>query len=260
VDVQQWSRAFAARRSLLELITALPPGQRSQVANLAAFGVLFPGDPEVAGIRLAAQAAARNRLLIVEDEDIGDTLVDILEQEGYECDLIRSWRAWKTLKETGLSGYDGAFVDLHLLGREDAMGLHIVEHLRDYTDIPCAVVTTNPMHTRSYERQKVMAQYRLVDLVDKREGWLRELPATARLLVGTDDESRRHRLTTWVRAAEYRVRRETEEDGNGSVARARLAECLKAVQRAENAIKSSPISEAQRLSDSVCKQFAPLLG
>lgn len=213
-------------------------------------------DQELDPIRPSGQRPPGKKLLIVEDE-IGETIVDVLEEEGYECTLITSYAAWKKLRDKGLVGFDGALVDLHLHSRDDAMGMHIIKYLRDSTEIPTAMVTTNPQHTRHHDKHQMLAEYRLVDLVDKddRERYLQDLPATARLLVGTDDESCRHRLATWVEAAVCRVTRETAESGSDQVAQDRLRECREAAQRAQDTIRFGSLNEAQRQVDTLCRQF-----
>jgi CheY-like chemotaxis protein len=259
VDPVLWNPVYQARDALIGRIGRLDPSRRGELSQLPRFAGLYPADPAVAPVRPAGDRSARKRLLIVEDK-VGDSIVSELEEEGYECELVTTWDQWKKLRDTGLPAYDGAIVDLHLKGRDDARGERVVAYLRDHTQIPAAVVTSNAERISLREKRQWQAAYRIVDLVEKNEGdlYLRQLVGTARLLTGDDDSSRRERLQIWVDHALREAEREAE--AGGELARERLRRCQQAALDAERAIRLGSVEEAQREVDALCRSFPPQAG
>lgn len=259
VDPVLWNPVYQARDALIGRIEKLDPGRRDELSQLPRFTRLDPAGPAVTPVRPPGDRAARKRLLIVEDK-VGDSIVSELEEEGYECDLVTTWDQWKELRDTGLPSYDGAIVDLHLEGRDDGRGQRVVAYLRDHTQIPAAVVTSNAERISLREKRRWQAAYRIVDLVEKNEGlaYLRQLVGTARLLTGDDDGSRRERLQVWVDHALREAEREAE--AGGGLARERLKRCQRAALDAETAIRLGSVEEAQRKVDALCRSFPPQAG
>lgn len=218
---------------------------------------LFPNAawPKLRSTTLAEQRPTGRKLLIVEDM-IGDTVVTVLEAAGYACTLIKSLGAWRELRDQGLGEYGGALVDLHLTpSLNDALGMIIISYLRDATQIPAALMAN--LYSSHSRTQKVLAEYRLVDLIvkDDQDRWFQDLRATARLLVGTDEESRRHRLSTWIEATVYKVTREAMDPEGDDLAHHQLRACLRAANQARDAIRSGSLDEAQRQVDNLCLMY-----
>jgi hypothetical protein len=260
VPVDEWDEIFDARNRLIRAIERLSLQRRESLSGLARFTGYFPNDLRVHPIRPRAEGIGRRkRLLIVEDEVV-ETIVGLLEDD-YECVPIVSFKDWNRFKKVELreSQVDGALIDLHLEGTDDALGMEIVKYLQFHTDIPAAVVTSNAdAHTVS-KKNRMLVEYRLVEIVDKddRRRYLRSIPEVAELLVGDDEHSRRRRMETFVRAALHQEERETAESGRGSVTESRLAECRKEAETAERLIWEGAVDEVQRVVDAFLRRWAP---
>ena len=257
VDSALWDPVYEARQTLIGRLERLTVSQRGQLAELPRFLRLYPRDGALDGLRPSADTPARKRLLIVEDQT-GDQIKNLLEDEGYECELAKDFGRWLELRDADVRGrFDGAIVDLHLNGDGDAMGERIVKYLSERTDIPAAVVTVNPERNSFREKRKWLAAYRIVDLVEKYQDhrYLRQLVEVAKLLTGNDEPSRRERLKIWVDHVEHTAERAAAT--GGTLARDNLTRCRNAVRKARDAIDGETIEAAQRQVDDLYRSFPP---
>ncbi len=258
LDTWPWAEVRQARLSLLQRIAGLPEPEQAALAELGRFADLFPGDRDVDAIRPHGPGS-RPRLLVVEDDpamlrEIRDRLGDY-----YRITPVTRIEDWRTLrKEPGsLDRIDGALVDLHLTtDLNDKRGVEIIKYLRDYTKIPAALFTANGMERSGYLHQHRMAEYRLVDIVDKKnDDWWEALENAARLLVGTGVRERRHRMETWLEAAHRKIRRETEDAPPGSVSARRRQDCDKHYSQVIGLVRVGDIDEADRAVQQFYKRW-----
>lgn len=257
VDSALWDPVYEDRQTLIGRLKRLTVTQRDQLAELPRFLRLYPRDGALDGLRPVADTPARKRLLIVEDQT-GDQIKDLLEDEGYECELAKGFGQWVELRDADVRGrFDGAIVDLHLDGKGDAMGERIVKYLCEKTDIPAAVVTVNPERNSFRDKGKWLAAYRIVDLVERYQDdrYLRKLIEVAKLLTGNDEPSRRERLKIWVDHVEYAAERAAAT--GGALARDNWTRCRPAVRKARDAIDGEVIEAAQRRVDDLYRSFPP---
>ena len=257
VDSALWDPVYEARQTLIGQLERLTVSQRDQLAELPRFLRLYPRDGTLDGLRPVADTPARKRLLIVEDQT-GDQIKNLLEDEGYQCELAKDFGRWLELRDADVRGrFDGAIVDLHLDGKGDAMGERIVKYLCEKTDIPAAVVTVNPERNTFREKRKWLAAYRIVELVEKYQDhrYLRKLIEVAKLLTGNDEPSRRERLKIWVDHVEHAAERAAAT--GGTLARDNWTRCRTAVRKARDAIDGEAIEAAQRQVDDLYRSFPP---
>lgn len=221
LDSPPWATVKAARSRLIRRISGLSEADRRELAGLAGFVGLFPGDQEVDAIRLSAPDA-RPCLLVVEDQPDMMRQISKRLDASYEITPLSNIDEWFDFRDNNaaqLSRIQGALIDLSLTCKlNDKEGLAIVTHLRDKTSIAVALVTANSLESTEFEQRERMALYRLVDIVNKNDAnWYNALENTAKRLVGSDVPERRTRMETWLNAAHQKVMMETSDSDPESV-------------------------------------------
>jgi CheY-like chemotaxis protein len=253
-----WAAVKRARAELIQRIAALAEPEQTALTELARFADLFLGDKDVDQIRPYGPGS-RPRLLLVEDEP--EMMKEIRSRlEPYyritPITTLDDW--WDFLRQPeNLERIDGALVDLHLTSSlNDKRGIEIVKHLRDHTGIPAALFTANGMERSGYQHQRRMAEFRLVDIVDKKnDDWWEALETASRLLTGTGVPERRHRLETWLETAYLKLKRETEGAPPGSVAAGRRRRCDDDYGQVLPLVRVGDIEVAEREVDRFCKSW-----
>jgi CheY-like chemotaxis protein len=253
-----WATVRRARDALIQRIAALAEPDQTALTELARFADLFPGDKDVDQIRPHGPGS-RPRLLLVEDEP--EMMKEIRGRlEPYyrftPITTLDDW--WDFLKQPeNLERIDGALVDLHLTGSlNDKRGIEIVKYLRDHTGIPAALFTANGMERSGYQHQRRMAEFRLVDIVDKKnDDWWEALESASQLLTGTGVQERRRRLETWLETAYLKLKRETEGAPPGSVPAGRRSRCDQDYGRVLTLVKVGDIEAAEREVDRFCRSW-----
>jgi hypothetical protein len=260
LDGRQWERVRAARSRLIQRISELPQPTRSTLADLDRFTSLFPDDQEVDKIRGQGRGS-RPRLLVVDDDP--DMLKEICERLDpyYECvplTDIKEWREFRN-KRDNLHRIHGALVDLHLTeSLADSRGLEIVNYLKDKTKLPVALVTANPPERNAYGSEKNRKEFRLVDIVDKKQlDWWRALERAAKLLVGQGEEESRHRLETYLEHAYRAMQRANADAPPGSVAARRMDQCRRSYGEVLRVVKVEPLEVAKKQVSIFCEQWQP---
>jgi hypothetical protein len=218
-----WAAVKEARTRLIKRIADLPEEEYAALAELARFEALFHDDQELDKIRPSGPHS-KHWLLVVEDNpEMMEEICGRLEKK-YNIKQIRDIRQWRDFRKvtSQLDKIHGALIDLSLTpsGRDND-GLEIARDLQD-TEIPVALVTANRMESTEFLREDRMAEYRLVDIVDKTDpNWFNALRITAALLVGDGVVERRRRMQTWLKAAYRNFRREASDPGSLAFARRR---------------------------------------
>ena len=250
-------RSYEARQTLIGRLERLTISQRGQLAELPRFLRLYPRDGALDGLRPSADTPARKRLLIVEDQT-SNQIKNLLEDEGYECELAKDFGRWLELRDADVRGrFDERSSTCTSTGMATRWAKRIVKYLSERTDIPAAVVTVNPERNSFREKRKWLAAYRIVDLVEKYQDhrYLRQLVEVAKLLTGNDEPSRRERLKIWVDHVEHTA--ECAAATGGTLARDNLTRCRNAVRKARDAIDGETIEAAQRQVDDLYRSFPP---
>jgi len=258
LNTRPWTAVKRARAELIRRIAALAEPEQTALTELDRFADLFPGDKDVDEIRPHGPGS-RPRLLLVEDEP--EMMREIRGRlEPYyritPITTIDDWRDFRKQPEN-LERIDGALVDLHLTSSlNDQRGIEIVKYLRDYTRIPAALFTANGMERSGYQHQRRMAEFRLVDIVDKKnDDWWEALEAASRLLTGTGVPERRRRLETWLETAYLKLQRETEGAPPGSVPAGRRRRCDQDYARVLALVRVEDIETAEREVDRFCRSW-----
>ncbi len=245
LDTTAWASIEQARRQLVRRIADLPEAELPAAEELERFGCLFPGDEDAQAIR----PGVIPRLLVVDDDPAMITEITEQLKDDYKITPITEIGAWRQFRdqEGSLAQVDGALIDLHLTpDLDDQRGLQIVEYLRDHTEIPTALVTANGMERSSTANNRRRAEFRLVDIVDKKNNdWWKALEQAARLLTGTGDPERRHRLETWLETAYLKFKRHTRDAPRGSINADRRRACDADYAKVIGIVRTADIEEAQ---------------
>jgi len=253
-----WAAVRNARSELILRIAALPAAEQAALSELARFTALFPGDREVDLIRPHGPGS-RPRLLVVEDDLAMMTEIQERLDANYRTTPIASIEEWRTFKKDpqNLEWIDGALVDLHLTSSlNDRRGIEIVKYLRDQTGIPAVLFTANGLERSGVRHQRRMAEYRLVDIVDKRtDDWWDALDAACRLLTGSGEPERRWRLETWLETAHLGLQRETDGAPPGSVTARRRQQGDRDYLRVLGLVRLDDIDVAEREVDRFCRTW-----
>ncbi|WP_067178151.1 hypothetical protein [Microtetraspora niveoalba] len=249
VAAHWWRPLIEARDTLVRHVLAMDPAARAALDRLGAFTACFPHDPIVDRIR----PGGRKRLLIVDDDvEVGRDIHRLLRPY-YDCtlltgeDVLEQWE--RMIDDPRLHTFDGALIDLHLTGTlNDRRGYVIAAHLRDFTDVPAALVTANATDVSHRRQQATMEEYRLVDIVPKTNpAWHEGVREAARLLTDEDETARRKRLEVFLASAWREVRRRRESLPDGSVGAGRLAGAGAKYQEADHEVRYGAFDVAERL-------------
>ncbi len=253
----QWRRIQGARIELVRLIEELAPADRP---NPAALEGIAPELTAGAGSAVARRAA-RPRILVIDDLHAETVAYQAIAGSDSECDLIESFPEWLEFKERVdiRAEYRAALVDLHLNrdpAYDDKLGLSIIRWLRDHTELPVAAVSSAPGSGLSRERDRLRAEYRLVEIVDKGQEnrYLNEIPQVVRLLLSDADDCRRIRLETWLMHAERRWRRDAFDR---HITNDQLAQAREEHQTADMAVRYGSIDDAAALVRAFCEKWVP---
>ena len=253
----QWRQIQRARDDLVRLIERLDPSDRPGAATLKRIAPELAAGADVA----AARRATRPRILVIDDLHAQTVAQQAIAGSDYKCDLIESFSEWEDFKERVDVGaeYCAALVDLHLNGDpavDDKLGLGIISWLRDHTDIPVAAVSSAPGTGSGEGRDRLRAEYRLVEIVDKgqRNQYLNEIPKVVRLLVSNADICRRKRLETWLMHAERRWRRHAFDQRFPAE---EMARAQKEYEAADVAVRHKSVDEATALVEAFCERWTP---
>ncbi|WP_326645145.1 hypothetical protein OG884_12270 [Streptosporangium sp. NBC_01755] len=249
LEERWWRPLIEARDRIVWHVHRMDPDERAALARLGAFTACFPHERAIDRIR----PGDRKRLLIVDDDVVVSQDIHRLLKPYYVCkvltgeDVLEQWE--RLIDDPELDTFHGALIDLHLTGSlNDQRGYGIVEHLRDFTDIPAALVTANAMDVSHRHQQTTMEEYRLVDIVPKTNpAWHNGVREAARLLVDEGEEFKLKRLEIFLASAWREVRRRRESLPSGSVEARRLAGSVREYETADRAVRYGSFEEAERL-------------
>lgn len=254
------TRLGTALDELMIRIGGLDEAEAAEHADLDRFVALFPDERRLDRVRHQGDRRRRHLLVVEDNPQQRQTICNRLEPR-YRCTPLASMDEWNDFRRdlSRFDGVDGALVDLHLTERlDDKQGMEIVEFLRDFTEVPVALVTAKAIERSDYLREETREEFRLVDIVDKQqEDWWHPLGIAAGLLVGTEYPQRQRRLRTWLKTAWREKQRGAARAEPGSVAAAELAQARKEYGTAIAAVEASPIEEAHRMVLDFCARWAP---
>ncbi|MBM9504446.1 AfsR/SARP family transcriptional regulator [Actinacidiphila acididurans] len=248
-----WSRVDEARARMLDLIGQLPVEGRP--AGLARFVGYFPLDRRAADLLPVRQRPGYKRLLVVDDTH-AEAIRDILSGD-YDVTTVDSVDGWLSLRDGGeLEHFDGAVVDLYLTDNLGGYGHRIVDHLRDRTDIPCALISRDPPAAAGDPSGRYFAQHRVLYALSKGSNdrnLVDALPEIADRLVGESPVAETARLRCWLNwACEMFVGPVLLSEGSKS---SRVTAVYQAKRKAEQALDEGRLPEARTLVDSFCRKY-----
>jgi hypothetical protein len=251
----RWGKIRRARDTLVRLIEELSPDDRPDDAVLRRIAPHLVTDSHV------PRRVALPRILVVDDLHAETVAHQAMSHAEVECDRIESFDEWQELKETVDVGaeYQAALVDLHLNADSafnDKLGLGIISYLRDHTDIPVAAVSSASGAGTGPARNRLRAEYRLVDIVDKGEKnrHLSGIPEVVRLLLSDRLDCRKVRLETWLMHAEREIRRMA---GDGEVSPEDLKQMQEEHKQADAEMRYGDLATATELVRRFCDKWLP---
>ncbi|GAA2352026.1 hypothetical protein [Dactylosporangium salmoneum] len=254
----RWAKVHRARDMLVRLIEGLPGTDRP------ADPVLWRLAPHLVDSSMQPGPAARRpRILVVDDIHAATVANQAMADPRIECDCdqiesIEEWMDLRDIVDVG-SYYQAALIDLHLdrdSAFDDKLGLKIVDWLGAHTEIPVAVVSSDPGTGLDRERARQRAEHRLVAIVDKgrKNRYLNEIPEVVRLLLSNDDDCRQARLETWLLHARRRLQWAHFE---GRISADEFAAAEEEFREAEIALRYERVDHAENLVQAYYQKWRP---
>ncbi|WP_157239220.1 response regulator [Catenuloplanes japonicus] len=253
-----FERIEQARLDLVSRVLGVAQPDTALRDAVIGFIAAFPGDSLADQLR-ARYGRERKRILVVDDDpDVRREICGQLEPN-HDVEPIKDIEAWRNLRDRpqDLARIDGALVDLHLKGGDDDnRGMEIVKYLRRHTEVPVAVVTANIRQGTTRQVTDLMAEYRIIDVVNKRQpDWLEALDDVLEQLIGTSDRAVRTRARSWLQTAYRDVRRDTEQAPPGSPGASRRRDCDREYQNLLPAVEARPVDELTDRVRTFCRRW-----